>query len=667
MAIAQKVFYDRDVDKVFGLVDVGSTEHTTTVPQVANRLLCFVLRGLSTPYVIPVGYFFTRCLKNDKLHSMTMEIMKTVEELGFRVARIVTDNHQTNVALFKRLSEDGALAHAVPHPFREGDPLFLSFDPNHLIKNLRHNFLEREMVDEGQAIRGGFYLRKLFEIQSQLLLKPVRFLTRAHVEPNNLEKMKVRRAMQIFSPPVIATLQYLQENSKCHPDASEFQDCSATITFMRMIAKWYALHNIASVKPWKQQEESFTVSDDERLSWLELDSMCYVEDIQIQGGRSKRKLTKETYEATLLTTRSTVALIEYLLDHVNFRYVLTQALNSDPVESLFSSLRQFNGGNDRVDARAAVFTSGKLLKVGILQAAKTANAPMNSEAKAAVKLPIQDGKTYDLSAAISSAAKELSSELEFITMWSEPVADIELAPIVYLAGYVARACEENVACDSCKLLLQAARPAGAIYGLIRNVDDGRLRYPTMEAGGLCKLVCTFVTKVMKCSDVRGTSRLCNTLTSAILPHFTQCPALTCEKEGRNHAEDLCKIECHVESPPSMDDMGAGRNEHEIPALLELVRDVLGPQNPVLVGLSCSIDLSEGTTGNQQVLSCDAAEPGPSGQQTTNTGTDSTDTQSDAEDGQTATAAGEEASTHNGHQLQDQPTMNEAAPISSSSH
>ncbi|XP_077513265.1 uncharacterized protein LOC144124462 [Amblyomma americanum] len=100
-----------------------------------------------------------------------------------------------------------------------------------------------------------------------------------------------------------------------------------------------------------------------------------------------------------------------LLFHCSFRYVLTQALNSDPVESLFSSLRQFNGGNDRVDARAAVFTSEKLLKVGILQAAKTANAPMNSEAKAAVKLPIQDGKTYALSAAISSAAKELSSGL----------------------------------------------------------------------------------------------------------------------------------------------------------------------------------------------------------------------------------------------------------------
>lgn len=317
MAIAQKVIYDRQVDKIFGLVDMGpgGEEASGTTPQVANRLLCFVLRGLSTSYVIPVGYFFTRCLKNDKLFSMTLEVLKAVEDVGFLVTRVVTDNHQTNTALFKRLSEDGTLVHAVPHPLRKGDPLFLSFDPNHLIKNLRTNFLEREMTDGDGQIRGGFYLKKLFEIQSELLVKPVRFLARHHVEPNNLEKMKVCRATQIFSPPVIATLQFLQDHPRSHPDAHEFENCSATINFMKMVAKWYALHDIGHVQSSGLHEEPFSVTDDERLSWLELDFVCYMEDLRMHSDRSKR-MTKETYEATLLTTKSTVALIEFLLDHV---------------------------------------------------------------------------------------------------------------------------------------------------------------------------------------------------------------------------------------------------------------------------------------------------------------------------------------------------------------
>ncbi|XP_077508168.1 uncharacterized protein LOC144119417 [Amblyomma americanum] len=276
--------------------------------------------------------------------------------------------------------------------------------------------------------------------------------------------------------------------------------------------------------PWRHQEEPFYLSDDERLSWLELDFLCYVEDIQAQGDTSKQRLTKETYEATISTTRSTVALIEYLLDHINFRYVLKQALNSDPVESLFSSLRQFNGGNDRVDARAAVFTSEKILKVGILQASKSANAPINSEATTAVKLGIHDCESRTLPAAITSAARELSNELGFIHVWCEPAADIELAPITYVAGYLARACEQKVSCDSCRTPLQVAKPIEEIYGLIKNLDDGRLRYLKIEIVALCKLTCTFVSNVIKCPEVRRSSKLCNMLVSTLLHYFEQSTA-----------------------------------------------------------------------------------------------------------------------------------------------
>ncbi|KAG0436971.1 hypothetical protein HPB47_017675 [Ixodes persulcatus] len=153
--------------------------------------------------------------------------MKAVEEAGFRIVRIVTDNHQTNTAMFRQMSDDNTLQHVVPHP---------------------------------------------------------------------------------------------------------------TMPFVR--------------------------TEDDRLSWLEVDFISYLEDIKLESTKSwVKSLTKETYEATIMTIRSTVAVIEYLLTDLKFKYVLTRPLNSDPVESLFSCFRQFNAGNDRVDARTAVFTAEKLLKV----------------------------------------------------------------------------------------------------------------------------------------------------------------------------------------------------------------------------------------------------------------------------------------------------------------
>ncbi|KAH6930153.1 hypothetical protein HPB50_011070 [Hyalomma asiaticum] len=219
-----------------------------------------------------------------------------------------------------------------------------------------------------------------------------------------------------------------------------------------MVAKWYALHDIGSVRAHSQRakfqganEEPFMTTDDERLTWLEVDFIAYLEELQRSGCKSRNRMTKETYEATVLTTRSTVALIEYLLDHVNFRYVLTRGLNSDPVESLFSCFRQYNGGNDRVDARAAVFTAEKLLKVGILQAAKNGNAPISSEANASIKVDVKKEGPVPMPSGLVLAARELSSEMEYLSSWSDTRADIELAPVAYLAGYLVRVCEEKVA------------------------------------------------------------------------------------------------------------------------------------------------------------------------------------------------------------------------------
>lgn len=209
MSIQEKIIYNRQVDKTFGLVNMGpgSEQHAVVAPRVAHHLLCFIFRGLSTLFVIPVGYFFTRCLKEEQLTNTTAEVMKIIGEVGFCVLALVTDHHQTKVSLLKSRFDDGTLTHVVSHPVQVGDPLFLSFNRNHLIKNRGNNFSERKLLYGDQLIKGSVYM-KLFEIRSQLLVKPVRFLTRSHVEPNNLEKLKVLRAKQIFSNFAIATLKF---------------------------------------------------------------------------------------------------------------------------------------------------------------------------------------------------------------------------------------------------------------------------------------------------------------------------------------------------------------------------------------------------------------------------------------------------------------------------
>ncbi|KAL1483799.1 hypothetical protein MTO96_032952 [Rhipicephalus appendiculatus] len=83
-----------------------------------------------------------------------------------------------------------------------------------------------------------------------------------------------------MSPEVVAMLQFLQQYPMCHPEAPPFKDCGPTICFMRVIAQWYALHDIGPLKAQGQQEGPFYSTDDERLSWLEVDFVGYLENLR---------------------------------------------------------------------------------------------------------------------------------------------------------------------------------------------------------------------------------------------------------------------------------------------------------------------------------------------------------------------------------------------------
>ncbi|KAH6938940.1 hypothetical protein HPB50_015051 [Hyalomma asiaticum] len=186
-----------------------------------------VLRNLSTrayehvrstvSFKIPVAYFFTRNCTGRELHMLMRHVLKEVEEIIFIVVRIVTDNHKINVLAMQLLC-NGSLKHCTDHPGKPNRKLFLAFDQCHLIKNVRSKFLSRDIGKGGEISSN--HLKSLYKMQQGSLVKPVRFLTRKHVFPTNMEKMNVQRAVQVFPPPVTAALKLLQEQAGHTCDAS---------------------------------------------------------------------------------------------------------------------------------------------------------------------------------------------------------------------------------------------------------------------------------------------------------------------------------------------------------------------------------------------------------------------------------------------------------------
>ncbi|KAH8025445.1 hypothetical protein HPB51_018591 [Rhipicephalus microplus] len=342
MSLKQALTYEKKGDKVHGLVEMGGLEKEVGIQnELATHLLAFVFVGLSTHYTLPVGYYFTQSVKGDHLHQLTLEVIKSIEEAGFQVVRLVADNHASNKKMFTMLG-NGRMMPVVPHPMDMNRRLFLSFDHCHILKNLRNQMLstKRVLFNNGHYY-SPTYLRKLLDItEKQSSFKLVRNLTQKHVYPTNFEKLSVKRAVEVFSPQ--ACIRKGVNPFSVSVTHSQILYCLPTIELMEMIFKWFTIHNIRNttfhVVSRDQNRMPFSSPDDD----------------------------------------------------------------SDPVEALFSTIRQLQGSNDQTDARAALSSLQKVLVMGMMH-----SSPSGSTEQTTSPLGSPSARQASCSTAVKQAGQPL--------------------------------------------------------------------------------------------------------------------------------------------------------------------------------------------------------------------------------------------------------------------
>jgi hypothetical protein len=107
----------------------------------------------------------------------------------------------------------------IEQPATPNIPLFYCFDYCHAIKNARNMFLEHDM-QAAEGVISSAHLKSLYQLQRNLIIKPVRFLNKKPLYPSDFVKMNVKRPVQLFSPPVTAALEYLKKYSISQDDSS---------------------------------------------------------------------------------------------------------------------------------------------------------------------------------------------------------------------------------------------------------------------------------------------------------------------------------------------------------------------------------------------------------------------------------------------------------------
>ncbi|GBN57736.1 hypothetical protein AVEN_255023-1 [Araneus ventricosus] len=423
-------------------------------------------------HIVPIDTFDA-----SKLFDLMKKVILSLEEIGFKVMGMVTDNNSINRAAASNFANPPKLQVKYDHPADKSRPLFYVIDSVHILKCVRNNCLNNH--------KNGYYfyypdfdtlnvstaslssVRKLYDLECSSLLKFGYGLTSKALWPTNLERQNVKLELKLFSTDVMHALNELGEkyNLECYEQTAKFID---------IISTWWDIVNVKTPDKGKfkcnPMCEPLTSSPSDKglmflkqlVSWVNkwenLDSI-------------KGRLSKETFLATLTchTTQVFIEIVNHCTKSFKKEYILLGKIQADKLESRFRQYRSMAGDQYHIYVRQIYETESKLR---LCQELKLA-----SHKKGSITVDIFDNreKNYEEKQPIDLIFCDIMVEESDI----EKIADT-LPIVTYLAGYCSHAALKKTKCLYCRQKLRTDK--GSIshdkYKLIDVKDRGGLLYPS---------------------------------------------------------------------------------------------------------------------------------------------------------------------------------------------
>ena len=112
----------------------------------ANGHLCkgvvsFMIAGLKSNVPYNIRSVPEIEIKGNWLKEKILRVIDVLHDVGFNVRGVVCDHHPSNVSAFREIVSDYAKKDDELRVWTNDKPIYLFYDPVHLIKNVRNNLL----------------------------------------------------------------------------------------------------------------------------------------------------------------------------------------------------------------------------------------------------------------------------------------------------------------------------------------------------------------------------------------------------------------------------------------------------------------------------------------------------------------------------------------------
>ena len=316
--------YDRKSDLIFGFTDDG---HNRT-SNIASSAMCIMAVGVLRKWKFPPSYYFTESvMKAEAIIRVREEAIKVVEDQGFEVLGVTTDqgsNFDRSFRLLGLRKGEGKIC-------VNGKEYFLMRDVPHLLKSAR-NFLEKcdVVIPEYDEPAKWSHLQQFHELEVKRSYKFAPRVGENHIY--NLRfgnRMKVKLAAQVLSNSVSSAMDYLVTTGDLDSGAV------ATSTYLKKFNDLFDCLNsslssddVFYRRPLKcgSDTSEFLKSSYKWLEGLE----------KLNRGRKPKFIS-----GWMSSIKSVLGISEYLNSN-GFKYLATRRLCQDPLEAHFGKIRSIS-------------------------------------------------------------------------------------------------------------------------------------------------------------------------------------------------------------------------------------------------------------------------------------------------------------------------------------
>ncbi|KAH8027278.1 hypothetical protein HPB51_004105 [Rhipicephalus microplus] len=245
------------------------------------------------------------------------------------------------------------------------------------------------------------------------------------------------------------------------------------------------------------------------------------------------------YEAFLLTTYSAVVCIKYLLTEEKFLFVLTRKFNSDPIKSLFGTLRMYSRCNDMLNVRSVLQGLEKVLKTGLAASSMASNLAHRECAQMSTGTLLTE-----TSPSIAQQPPQLQTaacvlQRLIATVLPQHLPSLEISATVYVGGYIAHVINEHMCCGSCTAVCTKPARNQPILHFTCSQDRGGLLYLSDQLLFAVDVLREFANRALK--DNPTLKKPLSTLVKYAVPALCASNLLKCKEMDDSHRAKLMKL------------------------------------------------------------------------------------------------------------------------------